>query len=504
MSAHVVVIDSAARRHTVKTTPTKHLTDVVQEVCDKLKLNSSQYGLKHKNKFVDLTNPFRLSGLTSGAKLDLVQLSKSAGVVSIALQIPESEAGGQVNARLTDKFPSSTTLWLVLRKFEAGVAGGAPARNFTARGIPAIGRGNSGAGRLYYEQPVLHCLNRELSSFTDLQKTLAQLGLNNGSALIRLSFKATENPLEEAMAQIQGYFDTVEPSAASQASNLPHPTTSEPETSATQQPEWTEDTVLPDAPPLQEAPEVAVPDLPPTTETSPPPQTTTTSSGRPLSVYRPPSSSTPAAARTTHNDSDYTPTVEHAQIHQKLLADNSRNKRLPTEAEIAAQAEEEAAKWAQVADVEIKVRFPDQSAISSKFKQSDSGADLYGFVRDCLEDKWRPEPFFLKNPGVRGKNEIIPDDKTQKLIKNLQLRGRVLVVFGWDDTKASIEARGTKAVLKPELRAQAQEIKVQEIPDAPSGANDPGIKVNLAKKEPTEDGGDKKSKLSKFLRLSKK
>lgn len=46
MSAHVVVIDSAARRHTVKTTPTKYLTDVVEEVCDKLKLNSSQYGLK--------------------------------------------------------------------------------------------------------------------------------------------------------------------------------------------------------------------------------------------------------------------------------------------------------------------------------------------------------------------------------------------------------------------------------------------------------------------------
>jgi len=46
MSAHVVVIDSVARRHTIKTTPTKHLTDVVQEVCEKLKLNPSQYGLK--------------------------------------------------------------------------------------------------------------------------------------------------------------------------------------------------------------------------------------------------------------------------------------------------------------------------------------------------------------------------------------------------------------------------------------------------------------------------
>lgn len=453
---------------------------------------------------MDLTNPFRLSGLTSGAKLDLVQLSKSAGVVSIALQIPESEAGGQFNARLTDKFPSSTTLWLVLRKFEAGVAGGSPARNFTARGIPASGQGASGAGRLYYEQPVLHCLNRELSSFTDLQKTLAQLGLNSGSALIRLSFKPTDTPLEEAMAQIQGYFESVEPPVTAQQSNPQTTATIEVEPSTSRQPEWTEDTTLPDAPPVQEASEEAPQDTPVTSDTSSQPPTATTSTGRPVSVYRPPSSSTPAAALTSYNESDYTPTVEHAQIHQKLLSENSRNKRLPTEAEIAAQAEEEAAKWAQVDDVEIKVRFPDQSAVSSKFKQSDSGADLYSFVRDCLEDKWRSETFLLRNPGMKGKHEVIPDDPTQKLIKNLLLKGRVLVIFSWDESKASTQARGANAVLKAELRAQAQEIKVQEIPTSAGGTDDPGIRVNLGKKEPTDDGGEKKSKLSKFLRLSKK
>ncbi|KEF53833.1 uncharacterized protein A1O9_10235 [Exophiala aquamarina CBS 119918] len=504
MSAHVVVIDSAARRHTVKTIPTKHLTDVVQEVCDKLKLNPSQYGLKHKNKFVDLTNPFRLSGLTSGAKLDLVQLSKSAGVVSIALQIPESEADGQLNARLTDKFPSSTTLWLVLRKFEAGVAGGAPARNFTARGIPATGQGASGAGRLYYEQPVLHCLNRELSSFADLQKTLTQLGLNSGSVLIRLSFKPTDTPLEEAMAQIQGYFDSVESPVTSQQSNPQTATTIEDAPSTSQQPEWTEDAELPDAPPVETASEGASQDPPVTSAISSQAPTATTPTGRPLSVYRPPSSSTPAAALTSYNESDYTPTVEHAQIHQKLLSENTRNKRLPTEAEIAAEAEAEATKLAQISDVEIKVRFPDQSAVSSKFKQSDSGADLYSFVRDCLEDKWRAEAFVLRNPGVRGKLEVIPDDPTQKLIKNLLLKGRVLVIFSWDENKASIQARGTNAVLKNELRAQAQEIQVQAIPTAPSGTDDAGVKVNLGKNVPTEDGGEKKNKLSKFLRLSKK
>lgn len=461
---------------------------------------------RHNNKPVDLTRTIRLSGLTSGAKLELVQLSKSAGVVSIALQLPESEARGQPNARLTDKFPSSTTLWLVLRKFETGVAGGAASRNLTARGIPSTSQAASGAGRLYYEQPVLNCLNRELSSFTDLQKTLAQLGLNSGSALMRLSFKATDCPLEEAMNQIQGYFDSVDAPDPSEASSAQTPKPAEPEAAPSQQPEWTEDTTLPDAPPLQDPPaptsenQPSVPSSPPATSTA------TTSSGRPLSVYRPPSSSTPAAALMSHNDSDYTPTVEHAQIHQKLLADNSRNKRLPTEAEIAAQAEEEATRLAQVKDVEVKVRFPDQSAVSTKFKQSDSGADLYAFVRDCLEDKWRLEAFLLRNPGIRGKNELIPDDASKKLIKDLQLKGRVLVIFGWDESRAGVEARGTKAVLKPELRAQAQEIQVQNAPSVQDDSNDPGIKVTLGKQESTADEGEgKMKKLPKWLKgLSKK
>ena len=53
MSAHVVVIDATARRATVKTTPGKHLADILQEACTKLGHNSSQYGLKYANTSMD-------------------------------------------------------------------------------------------------------------------------------------------------------------------------------------------------------------------------------------------------------------------------------------------------------------------------------------------------------------------------------------------------------------------------------------------------------------------
>ena len=349
--------------------------------------------------------------------------------MSVALQLPASEAGSQPNARLTDKFPSTTTLWLLLRKFEAGIAGDRAKRNLTARGVPSTSAGNSGAGRLYYEQPVLNIMGRDLSTFTDLQKTLAQLGLNSGSVLIKLSFKTSDRPLEEAMTQIQGYFDSVEPGSEPQSSSSKQTEASKVE------PEWLEDTQTTDAATTEDTavrPEASTTSenvlsqsQPPSSDTEP----TVMLSDRPISVYRPPTSS--GSAPIIHNDADYVPTVEHAQIHQKLLQAESRNKRLPTDAELAAQEKEQAEKLAQIQSVEIKIRFPDQSAFSGTFTKSDTGADLYKLVRQALIPELRNEVFTLRNPGVRGKDEIVQDDDRKKLIVNLGLKGRVLVVFGW-------------------------------------------------------------------------
>lgn len=46
MASHVVVIDSSFHRTTVKTTPGKYLSDVLQEACIKFGLDARLYGLK--------------------------------------------------------------------------------------------------------------------------------------------------------------------------------------------------------------------------------------------------------------------------------------------------------------------------------------------------------------------------------------------------------------------------------------------------------------------------
>ena len=427
--------------------------------------------------------------------------------MSLALQLSETDAAEVPNGRLTDKFPSSTTLWQVLRKFEDGVAGvHGGKKNLTAKGAPSTG---AGAGRLFYQQPVLQVMNRELYSFTDLQKTLAQLGLNSGSALIRLSYRQSSLPLEDAMVQIQAYFDSTDIPPATQkpeamntsGESVPDELKAvDKEEAATHQnsglAEYTQDG---SGAPLTENTSTRDASA---SDPFPEPQDVSVTS-RPVSVYRPPTATTPSAASIPHNEADYTPTVEHATIHQRLLNASSRNQRMPSEAEITKQREEESEKLAAIKEVEVKVRFPDQSAVSSKFGQNDTGANLYDFVRECLDTRYRSEIFMLRNPGVKGKNEIVFDNE-KRLIKDVLLRGRVLVVFAWDDSKASVEARGARTILKSELQAQAQDFKPPEI--AGMADDDKGMKVNVGKQEEKNDeGGSGGKKIPKWLKgLAKK
>lgn len=207
MASSVYVVDSTFQKTLIKVTPGTYLREVLEEACRKKKLNPESYLLKVNDgkKTLDLSQPFRLSGLASGARLQLVQGSRSASVVNVALQLPESEGG----RRLQDKFPSTTSLWLVLRKFEDAVAGGVQSQklNITQRATPLnVG---SGAGRLEYEQPCLNVMGRTLESFTDLQKTLAQIGVS-GSTMMRLTYKPSGKPLEEAMQEIGQYFSDAE------------------------------------------------------------------------------------------------------------------------------------------------------------------------------------------------------------------------------------------------------------------------------------------------------
>ena len=461
--------------------------------------------IRNNNKPVDLSRTFRQTGLSSGAKLELVVASRSPSVVSVALQLPEFEAKNVPGGRLTDKFPSNTTLWMILRKFESN---GTMNFNFTGRGIAQVASRGSGAGRIYYETPVLNIMGRELSSFTDLQKTLAQLGLNNGSSLIRLNFRKTDTPLEEAMAEIGQYFKSMEePAAAGAHSGTTAETESTPEGAvapvtdaiAKEANPETSTAISIDPPESSASSDNAATALTPATpsEASIPDEVVVGPNQRPISVFAAPSSQTPKAALNPHNEDDYEPTVAHAKLHQLNLQAKSQNKRLLSDAELRQQAEEKAAQLAAIKEVSIKVRFPDQLTVVSSFTALDNGATLYDFVRGVIAAEH--QPFSLSWMSPKGP-QTIPNNTTVRLIKDLGFAGRMLINFNWDDG-ASTEAR-SKTTLKEMYVSKAKELQVQEVAaaQAQEEANSPA--TSAAPKEQESSGGNKgKGGMPKWLKL---
>ena len=479
---------------------------------------------RYNNKLLDLSNPIRLSGLTPNAKLELVQLSKSASIVSVALQLPESETQGVPNNRLTDKFPSDTSLWLVLRKFESGVAGGLGIKkNFTARGVPAFADGDKGEGRLYHEMPVLQYLSNQMSTFEDLQKTLGKLGFNGGSILLRLSFRATQAPLEEAMQDIDAYFKSVEaedshtrgahagslataesvpdpsPPALAETDagshSPPDPNSTPPLVTATD-PVTTpaRDTISSTTSSNREDHQGEASTIPSPAPSSEP--TVTGPNQRPVSIYAAPSSTTPRAAQQAHNENDYIPTIQQAKRHQSHLASNTLNQRLASYAEDEKQQKAKTQRLAETKELIIKLRFPDQTIAEAQFTDLDTVATLYDCVRGLLKHEDAP---FLLNYRSPKPQEIpkftnskdskrTPQENTQHLIRDVGLVGKLMINVIWEDG-ASLEAR-EHPVLKPEYVKNAKEIEIPNIQG--QGVEEDIPAPNKPQSNVRAGGGDKK------------
>jgi tether containing UBX domain for GLUT4 len=457
---------------------------------------------RYKGKSIDLTQTFRQTGLAPGSRLEMIAGSKSPSAVSIALQLPESLASAAPpSGRLTDTVPSNTTLWRILRKFESDEGRNL---NFTGRGVTEIENGASGAGRIYYEMPVINVGGREMSTFGHLQKTLQQIGINDGRSLLKLSFRKTNQPLEEAMKEIGEYFKEEEEPAAVEKKAATESATQdgiEPITNAiarlpesagdahmtgTPEPISTEST--PSSELLVDEIISSTPATQSNAQASQDQQTVLGPGERPISVFSAPSGATPRAALQPHNENDYEPTIAHAKLHQNRLQTSSQNRRLLSDVETERLEKEKAAKLAAMTSVSIKIRFPDQSTTQATFNASETGADLYTLVRDVIIAEDQAFKLVYTNRGP----QTVPNDPKKKLIKDLGFSGRVLVNFHWDENATTSARQGP--VLKPQYAEKAQEVKVPEVAaDVAKGEDGPSTEDKGKGKE-TGSGGSSKGK----------
>lgn len=461
---------------------------------------------RHPKKQVNLSYQFRETGLTAGAKLELVAKSKTTAVVNIALRLPEAEAKDIPNGRLMEKFRNDTTLWKMLRHFEARGTPSGRTLNFTDRGIPQTSNGmQAGSGQLYYEMPVLRIMNREVATLADFQKTLSQLGLDAGSHMIQLTFKSTDQTLNDAMQEISQFFKNEEVAAAKEKDTAPKPEF----VSATEG--STASATEPPAPSLETTrqPDQETAQL----ETSAPAPTDGAADAmdiddapavnhdplKPVGIFSAPVNNTPAAASIDVPDSYYTPSIAHAQAHQQKLQESAVNRRLKSDAEIEAEARAEQEKVAKVKAVEVKVRFPDQTSAQWVFGPGDTGATLHQAVRSVMANA--TAPFKLVLPGPPTKLSYVKDasDAQHKLIQGYRLSGRVLVNLVWEDLVPHEVKK--QAFLKGEF---AQQAKTVEVPDIPIVEDEAGPSATpqgaLSKPSGSDDGGSATKKMPKWLK----
>ncbi|KAF2876240.1 GLUT4 regulating protein TUG-domain-containing protein [Massariosphaeria phaeospora] len=522
--SHVIVVNASAKAVRIPTTPVKYLTEVRDEACKKFSIsNKDNFTLKYNNKLVSLSQQFRLANLPQGARLELVQSSRSPTVISVALQLPSTEK----SIRLTHKFASNTALWEILRQFESGEGAN---YNFTQRGVPEpSGDGASGAGRLNYETPVVTVMpgHQELSSLVDLQKTLGQLGFDNGSALLRLTYRNSGTPLEKAMAQISQYFKTSDQPTQSGAhadsaagpTSIQDPDKATPEATSTAlgetvkaaepEPDAMEVDSTPTHEPVSDA-MTSVNDKTAQNENIPPSAATLPGSvpaedqparkpgSRNVQIFSAPASATPQAARQAFNEGDYTPTIEHAKSHQASLLGKSRNTRLLSDKELAEQEATRQAKINAVAEKggSLRIRMPDGTLIQMDISKADTATGLYDFVTSFLDRK--TEPYQLKYVGSTGRLVLIPRDN-KRLIQDLRFASMEMITFLWDEG-ASTEARQSQQTLAQEWHAKAQALKVVDpVPNAQPEPVNPESSKAEGKRRADLNPADKESKLKNIL-----
>ncbi|KAJ4344698.1 uncharacterized protein N0V89_012442 [Didymosphaeria variabile] len=522
--SHVVVFNAAARSHKIPTTPVKYLTEVRDEACQKFGVSKEQFTLKYNNKPISLSQQIRHVNLPQGARLELVQASRSPTVISVALGLPSSEK----NARLTQKFASNTSLWELLRQFESGQGAN---YNFTQRGVPEMNGTGTGAGRLNYEMPIITVMpgHKEYGTFVDLQKTLSQLGFDSGSASLRLNFKNSGTPLEEAMAQISQYFKNADPApsgahsgSSAQAGSIPDLDTAAPEAATTVAGE-TIRSEEPDPSPMEvdQDPTAAepsisavdgpaqMPSIPPA-PFSPPPQSalspqepSSSTLPRNIQVFAAPTSSTPQAARQAFNEADYQPSVDQLRGLQASYKERSKNTRLLSDKELEEQENERKTKLAATADKGgiVRVRLPDGAFVQFAVSKTDNAVDVYDFVTSCLEHK--TEPFHLSYRDVKG--QFVAMDRDSKLIfHDLKFSSNELLTFRWDDG-ASAAVRGMKPVLSKEWQQKAAPLRVEEPvvnEAAQASTSSQGQTLGQGKQKKEYSAAEKENKLKSLLNKS--
>lgn len=367
------------------------MNEVLEEACRKAGVSDSSYfTLRHGKSAVDLSLPFRLSRLSPGAKVDLIRLPSvqegSSGAVSAGGRsgvVAAAKVNVALNVALaprrTAHVAASDSLWQVLEIFDEQMSGDAAADESAHHGRVLSHASVRSDGLVYRDQCVVQLNHKEYATDEVLKSTtLSSLGIKNGSAVIRVSFKQTDALMgAEGVQRIDRVPITTLP-----AEKVELPTT-------------TGDDERP--PNIDRATETSRQDTS-TSELTPILQT------RDIQVLIPSASTAPYhATPQAHEAEDSGLSLDQARSYHASLLNRSQVSSGPLLTQKLRERQAAEKRLASRPDTcRVKFRFSDGTQVIGSFKPTEVAGDLYDFVASVLRDP--SVPFTLT---VLGENQKV-------------------------------------------------------------------------------------------------
>ncbi|KAK2951937.1 hypothetical protein BLNAU_13174 [Blattamonas nauphoetae] len=189
--APTVSVQFNGQKTKINVTPGTLMKDVAASACQTFLISPSNAKLFFKDQPIDLSSPYRLTGLIANSivQLKIVSSTSKETSVTVALQM-ESK-------RLLSSFPKWTTLWGLLKIFESDPKNGV----ILTRSVSTVKRGFSKSQK--WDEPTLFYLQREIRGIDDLSRiTLEALGCE-GNVAIRYLKRVTDSSLEAMIPKLQ-------------------------------------------------------------------------------------------------------------------------------------------------------------------------------------------------------------------------------------------------------------------------------------------------------------
>ncbi|KAJ9088242.1 hypothetical protein DSO57_1025035 [Entomophthora muscae] len=445
------------KTHTVKTTPSTPLTEVINQVVTKYALGDPlAFGLRHKKALLDSSLSMRFANLAPGTKLELTPIgkaSKGLSQITVALQLENGQ-------RLVERFMSSTSFWGILNLFATQHSSA-----FEKSPIEQTAEDDS------WITPVFQLLNQEVFGFAQLNETTLQsLGITSGNILVRLSFRNSQVAYSDICTQIQ------EACTNNQILPIEAP---QPKPKAVRE---------------EKTPLVSTSD----TEIKPNLQTGVDTIDRGIQVFKVAETDISLSARLDLPDSHFE--LSSAELKMAVSGQQARTRQLMEGAPLKTKAmvEKEKKRWLdEHPTTTIRVRLPDTTQLQATFRSIEPISALGQVIRSSLHDSRRP--FVLSQaPPYRS---LDPDSDDS--FYSLGLVPSAQIHLRFTDSQADVP------ILINSLAASAEALPLPPIPTVSSDKTAPVTadddpKERLPKVESKVDLEPQgKTKLPKWLKLSK-